>query len=77
MPGAPVSLIIAATATALSVIRLTCAPSGAVAVTFPIRPSPSITGSLTCTPAELPLSMLTVEYHRLAGCAITSAVTGR
>ena len=60
----------------LSVMRLTCAPSEATCATLPTRPSPLMTGSLTCTPAESPLSIMTVEYQMFGDLPTTVAVTG-
>lgn len=75
-PGAPVSLIIAETPTALSVSRLTWEPSGAASVILPTTPSPTITGSLICTPAAVPWLMTIVEFHRFGDLPVTVAVTG-
>ena len=64
------------TPTELSVISVTCAPSEAAWATLPTSPSPLITGSLTCTPEDSPLSIVTVEYHTFGDLATTVAVTG-
>ena len=58
-------------------MRSTWAPSEAACVTLPTSPSPLITGSFICTPAEVPLSITTVEYQRFGDLPTTVAVTGR
>ena len=77
MPVAAVVPIRAETPIELSVIRLTWAPSEATCVTLPTSPSPLITGSLTRTPADSPLSIVTVEYQMFGDLPTTVAVTGR
>ena len=76
MPVALVVPILAETPIVLSVMRLTWAPSEATCATLPTRPSPLITGSLTRTPADSPLSIITVEYQMFGDLATTVAVTG-
>ena len=75
----PVVLLVpirAETPIELSVMRSTCAASGATCATLPTRPSALTTGSLTCTPAASPLSIVTVEYQMFGDFATTVAVTG-
>ena len=76
MPVALVVPIRAETPTELSVMRLTWAPSEATCATLPTRPSPLITGSLTRTPADSPLSITTVAYQMFGDLPTTVAVTG-
>ena len=45
-------------------------------VTWPIRPSPVMTGWPTRTPRPLPWSMKIVEYQSVGDCPMTRAVTG-
>ena len=62
---------VAETPIVLSVMRSTCAPSEATCATLPTRPSPLMTGSLTCMPDDEPASMSTVEYQMLGDLPIT------
>ncbi len=76
-PVAFVPLIRAETPTSLSVIRSTTAASEAARATLPTSPSSLTTGSLSCTPEEVPLSIQTVEYQMFGDLPTTVAVTGR
>ena len=75
-PSGPFGSTLAETALRWSVISVTSAVPWVTSVTRPTSPSPLTTGSLICTPAPEPLSIVTVEYQTVGERPITRAVTG-
>ena len=60
-----------------SVTSVTIDVPGDTQVTLPTSPAPLTTAWLTCTPADVPLSIVTCVNHRLGSWPMTRADTGR